>query len=101
MKLRIIQILEADFNAVLKLKIGARNNNEYLEEMKIEVHDNTDEEIMRASIEMDDLIDGRLSYSHHDNKIQRLFWNIFKPNDLRPNFYRIGKDYIRNNKSLL
>ena len=89
------------FDEVLKLKIGARNNNEYLEEMKIEVHDNTDEEIMRASIEMDDLIDGRLSYSYHDNKIQRLFWNIFKPNDLRPNFYRIGKDYIRNNKSLL
>ena len=69
--------------------------------MNIEIHDNTDEEIMRASIEMDDLIDGRLSYSSYDNKIQRLYWDIFKPNDLRSNFFRISKDYIKNNESLL
>ena len=92
------------FNEMMKLKaenIGGRKTNEYLEEMNIEIHDNTDEEIMRASIEMDDLIDGRLSYSSYDNKIQRLYWDIFKPNDLRSNFFRIGKDYINNNKSLL
>ena len=92
------------FDELMKLKNslgGARNNNEYLKEMNIEVYNNTDEEIMRASIEMDDFIDGRLSYSYYDNKIQRLFWNVFKPNDLRSHFTRIGKDYIRNNKSLL
>ena len=89
------------FDEIAKLKIGDVNTNEYLEEMNIEVHDNTDEDIMRASIEMDDFIDGRLSYSYYDNKIQRLFWNILKPNDLRSNFFRIGKYYIRNNKSLL
>ena len=42
------------FNEMMKLKaenIGGRKTNEYLEEMNIEIHNNTDEEIMRAAID--------------------------------------------------
>ena len=45
-----------NFQEVYKLKIGNENTNEYLKKNNLVVVNNTDEEILQASIEMDDYL---------------------------------------------
>ena len=87
---------------VMELGIGRINRTYELENMGIELVENSPEEILDVVIEMDERLKGTWENSEEDEELQRRFWNIFKVNDLSKVIRaRIGTKFLRQNKELL
>lgn len=74
----------------------------------IELIDNTPEEILEATREMNEILDGKIVYSQEDNERQQLYWDIVDENYKKRGLPicnsfrgRIGRDFLRNNDYLL
>ncbi len=89
------------FEESYKLKLGNEDMNQYLKNKQIKIINNTRQEILEASIEMDDYLNQNIKYSDIDEELQNQYWNIFSPNNLRSKNFRIGNYFLHKNKSLL
>jgi putative glycosyltransferase (TIGR04372 family) len=90
------------FREILYSGIGRFLKNEQYEQMRIEVIENTPEEITALVIEMDERLKGRWQDTEEDEELQRCFWSIFKPSELNQVFLaRIGTEFLRQNQELL
>lgn len=74
---------------------------QYLD-MGITLIENTPEEILKVTIEMDERLKGTWVTTEEDEDLQRRFWSLYKPSELHGKIYaRIGADFLRENKDLL
>lgn len=89
------------FEEIWKLKIGDLNHIKRMNEKKINIINNSPEEIKEVTREMVDFLEFNNPYSKDEEMIQNEFWNIFAPNKIRSKNCRIGKGYLYNNKKLL
>ncbi len=63
---------------------------------------NTEDEILAVTQEMEDRLQGNVTYTEEDEHLQEAFWSILRPYvDARPEvlFYdvRVGRDFLRQN----
>ena len=69
---------------------------------RIEVIDNTPEEITAVATEMDGRINGTWESTAEDDALSKEFWSLFKPSPWNRFFAcRIGTEFLRQNKDLL
>jgi len=88
------EILESDVGMFLHLE-------EYLD-MGITLIENTPEEILNVTIEMDERLKGTWVTTEEDEYLQKRFWSLYKPSELHGKIYsRIGADFLRENRELL
>jgi len=52
-------------------------------------------------LEMDERLNGTWQASDEDEDLQQRFWALFGPDKLKSSDFRIGAEYLRNNKELL
>ena len=72
------------------------------QEMGIDLHDNTPEEIAAVALEMEARTSGTWETTQEDEDLQRRFWSLFKPSDWNREFRsRIGSQFLRENPYLL
>lgn len=84
------------------LECGAGRFHYKYEENGIEFIENTPEEILDATIEMDRRLKGTWKSTDEDEERQRRFWALFKPNELNRVFRsRIGASYLRDYHELI
>lgn len=90
------------FREILDSGAGRYLTNAEYEKASLEVIENTPEEIMDLAIEMDERLKGTWKETEEDKELQKHFWLIFKPNDLRgESVTHIGAIFLRQNKELL
>lgn len=90
------------FREILDSKIGKFFYSWEYEEADIDIKDNTSAEIREAAIEMDERLKGTWQTSEDDELLQRRFWSLFKPSQLRTEIStRIGTEFLRQNRQLL
>ena len=84
------------------IQIGRFLKTEQYEKAGIELIDNTPEEITSVALEMDGRLKGTWQSIEEDEKLQRRFWALFKPDDLNSVFRaRVGTEFLRQNRQLL
>ncbi len=88
------------FSEIINLEIGARDTNEILERMNLELIENTPEEIHAVTIEMDERLNDTWKTTKEDEELQERFWSLFGPAKLKNPDLRIGAEYLRQNKDL-
>jgi putative glycosyltransferase (TIGR04372 family) len=72
------------------------------QEMGIDLHDNTPEEIAAVALEMEARTRGTWETTAEDEDLQRRFWSLFKPSYWNKEFRsRIGTQFLRENQQLL
>jgi len=89
------------FTEILTLDFGGQGTNKIFTKLGLELIENTPEEIMAVTIEMDERINGTWKASPEDNELQNRFWSLFGPEKLKSPDLRIGADFLRKNKELL
>ena len=89
------------------LEIFNSGAGRYLYTQKYETHgieliENTPEEILDVSIEMDERLKGTWFSTEEDEELQRRFWDIFPQSELHGIMRsRVGADFLKQNKELL
>ena len=89
------------FSEIMNLKFGGKDTNEVFENLNIELIENTPNEILAVSIEMDERLNGTWESSKGDDELQECFWSLFGPEKLKSPDLRIGAEYLVQNKELL
>jgi len=90
------------FREILNSEIGKFGNIEQFEQARIEVIENTSEEIKDVVIEMDERLKGVWLAAEEDEQLQQRFWALFKPGELNQALSsRIGAKFLRQNRKLL
>ena len=91
------------FAEIFDLGLATAYHDERYEELGVEVHNNTPEEIAALAIEMDARLKGTWHPSEEDEDLQRRFWAIFNPRDSlgRVTTSRIGATFLRKYRELL
>jgi len=101
---------EFPFNKIFECGAGKSLTSDAFRERHIRLVDNSPQEIMEASIEMLDRLQGRFLESLEDLELQTKFWTVFPVNGLsdydgRPLHgeikARVSSTYLRSNRSLL
>jgi len=87
------------FSENLNLRIGEVGENELIS--SLEIIENSPEEILAVTIEMDERLNGTWQASDEDEDLQQRFWALFGPDKLKSSDFRIGAEYLRSNKELL
>jgi len=68
----------------------------------IELIENTPEEILDVTTEMDGRLKGAWGSTEEDEELQERFWDIFPKSELHGEIYsRIGAEFLRQNQELL
>ncbi len=89
------------FSEIINIEIGGWNTNEILDRLNLELIENTPEEILAVTIEMDERLNGTWESTNEDEILQKQFWTLFGPNKLRSPDLRIGAEFLRQNRELL
>ena len=89
------------FSEMLELDFGDKDTNRIFADLKLELVENTPEEIQAVTIEMDERLNGKWETTKDDEELQKHFWDLFGPDKLRSPDLRIGTEYLRENKNLL
>ena len=91
------------FNEINELGIADVGVGTVFDKLDIELIENTPEEIMAATIEMDERLKSSWVSSKEDEELQDCFWSRYGhgPGILKSPEQRIGADYLRDNKFLL
>jgi putative glycosyltransferase (TIGR04372 family) len=89
------------FSENLNLRIGEGGENELTSTLELEIIENSPEEILAVTIEMDERLNGTWQASDEDEDLQKRFWALFGPDKLKSSDFRIGAEYLRSNKELL
>jgi putative glycosyltransferase (TIGR04372 family) len=98
-------------NEILESGVGKFNRTEEFQQKGIEVINNTPEEILDATDEMEKRLNGKWKDSIDDEKLQKKFWSYFEsknnPGFFKPKYNsgiirgRIGSRFLRNVQELL
>ena len=68
----------------------------------ISLIENTPEEILEVTIEMEERLKGTWVTTKEDEDLQRMFWSLYKTSELHGKIYsRIGAAFIRKYQALL
>jgi putative glycosyltransferase (TIGR04372 family) len=89
------------FREIITSEFGGDFSSGLLEEKGIELIDNTPEEILAVTVEMDERLKGTWKTSEEDERLQRCFWGLFGPEKLKGPELRIGTQFLRQNRDLL
>ena len=87
------------FSEVLNLDSGGGDPRDA--SVKLQLIENTPEEILSVTIEMFERLSGTWTTSEEDEKLQQRFWALFGHKKVRSPDLRIGAEYLRENKALL
>jgi putative glycosyltransferase (TIGR04372 family) len=75
--------------------------NNQIDKGEIKVIDNTEEEILSATLEMDDRLKGTWETNEEDEVLQAHFWSLIPKGLLKSPNCRIGTKFLRKNQDLL
>jgi len=89
------------FGEIINSELGSNTTGEIYEEKEIELIENTPEEILDVTVEMDQRLKGDWISTQEDEDLQSRFWSLLAPNNLRSRDLRIGTEYLRKNKDLI
>ncbi|MDC1418094.1 TIGR04372 family glycosyltransferase [Candidatus Thioglobus sp.] len=89
------------FLEIINLDFGGFHTNEVFSDLGLELIENTPEEILAVTIEMDERLNGTWENTKEDKELQESFWDLFGPEKLKSPNLLIGADYLRNNNDLL
>jgi len=89
------------FSEILNLDIGGGDTPEILADLKLQLIENTPQEILAVSTEMDERLKGTWKTSDEDEELQRRFWALFGPEKARSPDLRMGAVFLRDNKLLI
>ncbi len=90
------------FREIFESEIGEGLKNERYEEFGIDVIENTAEEIMDLTIEMDERLKGSWQTAEEDEGLQCRFWALFPKSKIHVEILsRIGAKFLRQNRELL
>lgn len=90
------------FGEVFNSGAGRFVRSEQYEQRGVEVVENTPEEIIALTVEMDERLKGTWQTTEEDEELQRRFWSLFKPSELHGVFVsHIGAEFLRQNRELL
>ena len=81
--------------------MGPFTTGNELSKKDIIVIENTSEEILDATVEMDERLRGEWEPTSEDEELQQRFWEIFGKNKLKNNDLYIGSKFLRENQNLL
>ena len=89
------------FQEMLSFEFGGFDTNNIFTNLGLELIENTTEEILAVTIEMDDRLNKTWVSNPEDEELQKQFWSLYGPGKLKSPNLRIGAIYLRNNKNLL
>lgn len=91
------------FRELIKTGLWKVTHMERYEECGVEVIENSREEILDASVEMEERLNGTWQTTEEDEELQRRFWKIIAEAGLLagPPVSRIGSRFLRQNQNLL
>lgn len=89
------------FSEILDLEFGGIETEETFSKLNIELIENTPEEIMQVTLEMDERLNGTWEPKEEDRKLQERFWRLFGPDKIKSPNLRIGAEFLRKNKDLI
>ena len=89
------------FSEIMNLEFGGNDTQEIFTGLNLELIENTPEEILAVTIEMDERLKGTWDSTNEDDILQKQFWVLFGPNKIRSPDLRIGTEFLRQNKKLL
>lgn len=90
------------FREILDSGIGRYLESRLYERAELEVVENTPEEILSVTVEMEERLKGTWQPKKEDEELQIRFWSLFKPSELNQVFRaRIGAEFLRQNRELL
>jgi putative glycosyltransferase (TIGR04372 family) len=89
------------FKEILHSDIGGISDGLIFKQRKIEMIENTPEEIKAVVVEMVERMDGTWKDNKEDLELQQRFWDIFGSRRSRHPNFRIGSCFLRENEFLL
>ena len=91
------------FHEILSLKNDGfeYNFNKQIDKGEIYVVDNTPDEILSVTIEMDERLKGTWETNEEDEALQAQFWSLLPSNLLKSPNCRIGAQFLRDNREML
>jgi putative glycosyltransferase (TIGR04372 family) len=89
------------FPEIIRSEISTCGFGNRLEELGVQLIENTPEEIMAVTVEMEERLKGTWKTTEEDEELQQRFWKLFGPDQLRSPNLRMGADYLRQNQMLL
>src|SRR3990167_1662657 len=90
------------FREILESGVGRFLKTEQYNRKGLELIENTPEEIKDLAIEMDERLKGKWQTTKEDERLQDIFWSLFKSSELHGTLKaRIGADFLRQNIDLL
>ena len=90
------------FRELLDSGIWLLRETEQYEARRIDLIENTAEEIAAVAVEMDERLKGTWQVSEEDEELQQRFWSYFKPPELESALAsRMGANFLRDNRALL
>ncbi len=89
------------FKEIIGSEIGTGYYGEIFERLGIELIENTPQEIMAVTGEMEARLQGTWKTTREDEKLQQDFWALFADYQLKFPDFTIGADFLRQNKELL
>ena len=90
------------FPEILGTEVGRFFRSEQYAELRIEVIEDTPQEIADVVLEMEERLAGRWETNKDDEELQARFWSLFRRSELNGVFLsRIGAQFLRDNRDLL
>ena len=95
------------FKEMNQIDFDIHTNSDPYKSHQIEVINNTPNEILNVTIEMDDLIDGKTSDIKKKKELNDIFWQNISEDKFKTNYLRnelklsISKDFLEQNQELL
>ncbi len=89
------------FSEIMDLEFGTPDTKDFFARQKIDLIENTPEEIRDAAMEMEDRLKGRWKSTDEDEQLQERFWDLFGSDRLKSPDLRIGARFLCQNKELL
>ena len=80
---------------MINLDVGNLNTPDIIKHHNLKIVDNTKEEILAATVEMNERINGTWKVSKLDNDLQIKFWNMFGNSFFRSNNFFIGSSFFK------
>jgi putative glycosyltransferase (TIGR04372 family) len=89
------------FREIINSELGYIYDAKLLTQYGVELIENTPEEIAAVAIEMDERLKGTWKTTQEDEELQRRFWEIYGSDKLKSPDFRIGTEFLRQNRELL
>ena len=89
------------FSQTMNLEFGGKDTNEIFNRLNLRLIENTPEEILAVTIEMEERLNGNWQTTPEDEELQECFWALFGPDKLKSPDLRIGAEFLRQNRKLL